>query len=130
MDVRQVVFGSLVLLAAALNFAFFVGDLSDPAVHEAEFLFAALLVNLIATAFKFGDRTHLGAVHLSATLVADVQLLAAAVVWAHPGRSAGRGLQGQVTGEVLSLSGGALMASIVLVVLLVLRTISGATATR
>ena len=40
------------------------------------------MVNLIATVLKFGDRTQIGAIHLSTSLVADLQLLAAAVVWA------------------------------------------------
>ena len=43
-------------------------------------LFAAVVVNLIATVLKFGDRTQIGAVHLATSLVADLQLIAAALV--------------------------------------------------
>jgi hypothetical protein len=31
---------------------------------------------------KFGDRTQIGAVHLATSLVADLQLVVAIVVWA------------------------------------------------
>ena len=33
-NLEKVVFGFFVLLAATLNFGFFVGDLSDPALHN------------------------------------------------------------------------------------------------
>ena len=49
MNLAQVVFGFFVLLAATLNLGFFVGDISDPAVHNEYELFAAVLINLIAT---------------------------------------------------------------------------------
>ena len=76
MNLGKVIFGFFVLLAATLNFGFFVGDLSDPDVHNIYELFAAVLINLVATALKFGDRTQLGAVHLATSLVADLQLIA------------------------------------------------------
>lgn len=116
MDLRQVLFAILVVLAASLNFAFFSGDLSDPSVHPVRLLFAALVVNLLATTLKFNDRTQLGAVQLSTSLVADLQLLAAALVWFGNGR---------VTGEVVSLSGGALLAGVVSVVLVVASAATG-----
>lgn len=107
-------YGSFVLLAASTNFAFFVGDVGEPAVHDVRMLFASLAVNLLATGLKLGDRTHVGAVHLSASLVVDLQLLAAAVVWLLSEQSGAR----VVTAEVVSLSGGALLASVVSVVML------------
>ena len=118
---RPLVFAGAVLLAACLNVAFVVGDWADPSLHDVRLLFAALLVNLLATGLKLGDRTHVGAVHLSASLVADLQLVAAAVVWlAGPAR--GSGALGDVSGEVLSLSGGALLANVVSVTLLLIVT--------
>ena len=48
------------------------------------------MVSLIATVLKFGDRTQIGAVHLATSLVADLQLVCAALVWgyaAHDRRS-------------------------------------------
>jgi hypothetical protein len=110
----EVAYGSFVLLAASLNVAFFVGDVGDPSVHDVRVLFAALLVNLLATGLKLGDRTHVGAVHLSASLVVDLQLLAAVAVWLWSGDGGAR----VMTPEVVSLSGGALLASVVSVVML------------
>ena len=58
MNLEKVVFGFFVLLAATLNFGFFLGDLGDPELHNAYELYAAIFVNLIATVLKFGDRTR------------------------------------------------------------------------
>ena len=71
MNLEKVIFGFFIVLAATLNFGFFVGDLDDPAHHDIYELFAAIVVNFIATVLKFGDRTQIGAVHLSTSLVAD-----------------------------------------------------------
>ena len=81
MNLEKVIFGFFVLLAATLNLGFFIGDLANPELHNIYELFAALAVSLIATVLKFGDRTQIGAVHLAAGLVADLQLIAASVVW-------------------------------------------------
>ena len=73
MNPEKVVFGFFILLAATLNFGFFIGDIANPELHNVYELFAALVVSLIATALKFGDRTQIGAVHLSTSLVADLR---------------------------------------------------------
>ena len=57
MNFEKVVFGFFVLFAATLNFGFFIGDIDDPGVHNSYELYAAVVVNLIATVLKFGDRT-------------------------------------------------------------------------
>ena len=124
MNLAQVVFGFFVLLAATLNVGFFVGDISDPAVHNEFELFAAVLINLIATVLKFGDRTQLGAVHLATSLVADLQLIAATLVWVYASQISSEGLTAEATATVVSLSGGALLANLVSVGLLVSETVS------
>jgi hypothetical protein len=124
MNLAQVVFGFFVLLAATSNFAFFVGDLDDPSVHSGYMLFFTLVVNLVTTALKVPDRTHRGAFYLATSLVADVQLVAAAVCWiAARGLSAGD-LSGGTTAVIVSLSGGALVANVVSVTLLLAETVS------
>lgn len=96
MNLEKVVFGFFVLLAATLNFGFVLGDFTDAAQHNVYELFAALVVSLIATVLKFGDRTQIGAVHLATSLVADLQLIAAAVVWgASSSTSRARGSTGR-----------------------------------
>ena len=124
MNLEKVVFGFFVLLAATLNFGFFIGDIDDPAVHNVYELFAAVVVSLIATVLKFGDRTQLGAVHLATSLVADLQLLAAALVWGYAEYVSSEGLTPEAMASVVSLSGGALLANVVSVVLLVVETVS------
>ena len=126
MNLEKVVFGFFVLLAATLNFGFFIGDLGDPELHSVYELFAAVVVNLIATVLKFGDRTQIGAVHLSTSLVASLQLITAAIVYTYGVNvaSAEGVLSKEMTATVVSLSGGALLANIVSVVLLVVETVS------
>ena len=83
MSLEKVIFGFFVLLAATLNFGFFIGDLADPSLHNVYELFAALVVSLIATVLKFGDRTQIGAVHLATSLVAVLQLIGAALMYGY-----------------------------------------------
>ena len=123
MNLEKVIFGFFVLLSATLNFGFFIGDIGDPRLHNVYELFAAVVVNLIATVLKFGDRTQIGAVHLATSLVASLQLLAASVVWTYA-TAVSQGLTQGMTASVVSLSGGALFANIVSVVLLVVETVS------
>jgi hypothetical protein len=124
MNLEKVVFGFFVLLAATLNFGFFIGDISQPALHNVYELFAAVVVSLVATVLKFGDRTQIGAVHLATSLVADLQLIAATVVWAVAENVSESGMTEHAMASVVSLSGGALLANIVSVVLLVVETVS------
>jgi hypothetical protein len=125
MNLEKVVFGFFVVLAATLNFGFFIGDMGKPELHSIYELFAAVVVNLIATVLKFGDRTQMGAVHLSTSLVASLQLIAAAVVWTYAANVAGDdALTVAQSASVVSLSGGALFANVVSVVLLVVETVS------
>jgi hypothetical protein len=124
MSLEKVIFGFFVVLAATLNFGFFIGDISDPALHNVYELFAAVVVNLIATVLKFGDRTQIGAVHLATSLVADLQLVAAGLTWGYAVHISSQGLTSHAMASVVSLSGGALLANIVSVVLLVIETVS------
>ena len=123
MNLEKVVFGFFVLLAATLNFGFFLGDIDDPVLHNEYELFAAVVVNLVATVLKFGDRTQIGAVHLATSLVADLQLISAGVVWVLAEQTAA-GLDRHAMASVVSLSGGALLANLVSVVLLMVETVS------
>lgn len=124
MNLEKVVFGFFVLLAATLNFGFVLGDIDDPTLHSPYELFAALVVSLVATVLKFGDRTQMGAVHLATSLVADLQLIAAAVVWSVTVNVSEAGLDEAGTAGVVSLAAGALLANVVSVVLLVAETVS------
>jgi Family of unknown function (DUF6394) len=124
-NLEKVIFGFFVILAATLNFGFFIGDLGEPELHSVYELFAAVVVNLIATILKFGDRTQIGAMHIATSLVASLQLIAAAVVWTWAVNVASDGVMStEQTAAVVSLSGGALFANVISVVLLVIETVS------
>ncbi|GIZ53939.1 DUF6394 family protein [Noviherbaspirillum aridicola] len=123
MNLEKVVFAFFTVFAATLNFGFFLGDIDRPELHNVYELFAAIVVNLIATVLKFGDRTQIGAVHLSTSLVADIQLIAAAVLWAVVVHVTGTGMTEDATASIVSLSGGALLANIVSLVLLIIETV-------
>ena len=119
MSLQRVFFAFFVLLALSLNFGFFVGDMDNPAHHSVYELFGAIVINLIATILKFGERSHIGALLLASSLVADVGLLAAAAVMGYAGYVAVANTSVYVATEV-SLAGGALVANIVSVTLLVI----------
>lgn len=123
MNFEKVAFAFFVLLALSVNFAFFYGDPTDPSQHHAYELFAAIVVSLIATLMKVGDRSQVGAVLLATSLVADLMLISAAVVWLIATQVYMYELSGSVMATVVSLSGGALWANAISVVLLVIETI-------
>jgi hypothetical protein len=124
MNLEKVVFAFFIVLALTVNFGFFIGEFENPDHHNVFELYAALVVNLIATVLKFGDRTHIGAVLLATSLVADLHLIVAAVVWGVALHALDLGLTPSVMGVVVSLSGGALLANVISVVLLVTETVS------
>ncbi len=123
MNLEKVIFGFFIVFAATLNFGFFIGEIDNPTHHEIHELFAAVVVNLIAPVLKFGDRTQIGAIHLATSLVADLQLLAAAMVWGYAEHVTGAGLTASTMSSIVSLSGGALFANIVSVIILIAETI-------
>ena len=123
MNPEKVIFGFFIVLAATLNFGFFVGEIQNPDHHPVYELFAVIVVNLIATILKFGDRTQMGALMLATSLVAVLQLLAAALIWGVAEYGSDIGMTEVVMVSIVSLSGGALMANIISVVLLVIETV-------
>jgi hypothetical protein len=124
MNLEKVVFAFFSILALTLNFGFFIGELDDPAHHNAYELFAALVVSLIATIMKFGDRAHIGALLLATSLVADLHLIAAAVVWGYTLYVMQIEMTPAIMGTIVSLSGGALLANLTSVLLLAVETVT------
>jgi len=124
MNLEKVFFGFFIVLALTLNFGFFIGEFDNPAHHNVYELFAVVVVNLVATVLKFGDRTQIGAVLLATSLVADLQLIAASVVWAMAVHVSSTGLDSAMMASIVSLSGGAMLANVTSVVLLIIETVS------
>jgi hypothetical protein len=123
MNLEKVVFGFFIILAMTLNFGFVLGDIDNPAHHHVVELFFAIIVNLIATVLKFGERTQIGAIHLASSLVADLGLLAAAWVWTSAIYIEGTGLTPEITASIVSLSAGALAANVLSVLMLLVETV-------
>jgi len=92
-------------------------------LHHRFELFAALVVTLIATLLKFGDRTHIGATHLATSLVATFQLLWATGYWVWLVNISGQEMTGSTMSTIVSLAAGALLANVISVVLLIGETL-------
>ena len=123
MNYEKTIFGFFSILTLALNLGFVVGQADDARHHSDWMLFAAVMVGLIATGLKLGDRSHLGALVLAAGLVANLLLMIAISVWA-----VSEGGMGEVTDpgtmvSIVSLAYGALAANAISVALLVSDTL-------
>ena len=121
MNFDKVLSGFFIILAMTLNFGFFYGDIDNILIHSKYELFAAIVVNLIATALKLGDKTQMGSVLLASSLVAVLQLIAAASIWAMAGY--GTDTTPEIASTIISLSGGALLANITSVILYIGETL-------
>lgn len=121
MNLDKVISGFFIILAMTVNFGFFYGDMSTLAHHSKYELFAAIVINIIATTLKLGDKTQMGSVLLATSLVADIQLIIAAIVWAVA--SYNYSINEEIISIIISLSGGALLANITSVALYVGETI-------
>jgi Ca2+/H+ antiporter, TMEM165/GDT1 family len=124
MNLEKVVFGFFIILALTLNFGFVLGEIDNPAHHNVWELFAAIVVNLVATVLKFGDRTQTGALLLATSLVAILQLLAAAIVWGYAVNIRAGGLDAMMMASIVSLAAGAVVANVISVVLLIADTVN------
>jgi hypothetical protein len=120
---ENVVFGFFILLALTLNFGFVLGDIDNPNHHHVWEFVAVFVVNAIATVLKLGDRSQLGAVLLATSLVAMLQLIAAAMLWTIAAHATTTGVTPGVVASIVSLVAGALVANVVSVVLLIVETV-------
>jgi hypothetical protein len=126
MNLEKVVFGFFIVLALTLNVAFVIGGSDNPEHHSIWILFSAVVVNLGATALKLGDRSQVGALLLATALVADLQLFASSLIWtfAEPVIIGGAStLAPETIVNIVSLAGGALVANIVSVTIVVSDTL-------
>ncbi|MCW9048607.1 MAG: DUF6394 family protein [Gammaproteobacteria bacterium] len=122
MNREKVVFSFFMILALTLNFGFYAGEVDNPNHHNVYELFAVIIVNLIATVLKFGDRSQMGAMLLATSLVALVQLFSASIVWAYVVNIQGHVMTADTMSTIISLSGGAMIANFISVILLIIET--------
>ncbi len=123
MNPEKVVFGFFIVMALTLNFGFVLGEIDNPDHHDVYEFYAVIFVNAVATILKFGDRSQMGAVLLATSLVADLQLLAAAIVWGMSLYVTEVGLTPSVMSSIVSLADGAVLANVISVMLLVIETV-------
>ena len=122
MNLEKVIFSFFMILALTLNFGFFYGEIDDAQHHNVYELFAVIVVNLIATIMKFGDKSQMGAMLLATGLVAMVQLIGASIVWTYAVHIENTGLTPGTVSTIVALSGGAMLANIISVILLMIET--------
>jgi len=119
MNLERVTFGFFILLALTLNFIFVMGDIDNFEHHNVWVLTIAILVNLIATGLKLGDRTQVGALLLAASLVADLLLIVARIIWIVAEGHAAGGPGPVPMVSIVSVASGALVANVVSTVILI-----------
>lgn len=122
-NLEKIIFGFFIVLSLTLNVGFVLGEYNNPAHHSVFELFAVVVVNLIATGLKLGDRSQIGALLLATSLVADFELLAASLQWTFAVHVTQTGITPEVITSIISLAGGALVANIISVVILVSETL-------
>jgi len=115
MNLDKVIAGFFIILAMTLNYGFWYGDPLDMNMHNKYELFAAIVVNIIATVLKLGDKTQIGSVLIATSLVAVLQLILAATIWTT--YSIDDTMDPHIFGIIISLSSGALLANITSVIL-------------
>jgi hypothetical protein len=113
---NRVLFAFFIILATTLNFSFFIGDLSNIQHHPIQELFVAIFVNIVALTLKLGTRTQLDAIQLATSGVSCLLLLSASTIWflSTSNQDAGTFLP-----SIVGLSGGAFLANLLSIVLLV-----------
>ena len=121
MNLEKIAFGFFIVLALTLNFGFFLGDMGEPKHHNVYELAMAIVVNLFATILQFGDRTQVGALLLATSLVANLQLIVAAMVWFFASHVGSHNIA-ELMPSIVSLAGGAVLANVISVLLIVIDT--------
>ncbi len=119
MNLERVVFGFFTILALTFNLVFVMGEIDNPSHHDVWVLTIAILVNLIATGLKLGDRSQIGALLLAASLVADLLLISARIFWIVAESDSATGPNADSTVTIVSLAAGALVANAVSAIILI-----------
>jgi hypothetical protein len=123
MNLEKVVFGFFVVLALTLNLGFVMGEIENPSHHNVIEFFLVIIVNIIVTGLKIGDRSQIGALLLATSLVADLELIAAAIIWTVAVHVSEAGMTPETMVVIVSLAGGALLANVISVTIVVVEAL-------
>lgn len=113
MNLERVTFGFFVILALTLNVIFVMGEIDNIDHHNVWILTIAILISLCTTGLKLGDRSQIGALLLAASLVADLLLIAARIVWIVAENETAAGPSPESIAIIVSIAGGAVVANII-----------------
>jgi hypothetical protein len=119
MNLERVIFGFVIILALSFTAAFVMGDINNASHHNVWLLTIAILINLIATGLKLGDRSQVGALLLASSLVSDVLLITARIIWVTAESETAIGPSREAMVNIVSLAGGALVACVITVIIVV-----------
>jgi len=119
MNLERVIFGVFVILALTLNVVFVMGDIDNIDHHNVWILTIAILISLCTTGLKLGDRSQIGALLLAASLVADLLLISARIVWVIAENETTIGPAPETIVIIVSIAVGALVANIISCVILI-----------
>ena len=119
MNLERVTFGFFVILALTLNVIFVMGDIDNIEHHNVWILTIAILISLCTTGLKLGDRSQIGALLLAASLVADVLLIAARIVWIIAENETAAGPGPESIAIIVSIAWGAVVANVISCVIVI-----------
>jgi len=123
LNLEKVIFGFFVILACTLNTGFFIGEIDVIYQHNATELFLALGISVVVMVLKLGDRTQIGALQLATSLAVVLQLILSCFVWVWQTQVSGQPMDAETMSTIVSLSGGALLANVISVILLIGETL-------
>jgi hypothetical protein len=111
--------GVFIFLALTLNFDFVYGGFDNMSHHSIYILYSAIVVNIIGTILKLGDRTKLGSLLVSTSIVALIQLVFAAILWSWY-NNYGTPVSDSNIFSIVSIAAGALVANFLSVIVLII----------
>ena len=123
MNLEKVVFAFTLILAASVNFGFYLGEIGNPLHHHVYGLYAAIFFNAMAVVLKFGDRSQIGTVLMASSVVAVLQLVMAATIWGYSVHVVETGLVESVVATIVSLSGGVVLANVFSLILVMVEVV-------
>ena len=121
MKKNEIFSGVFIFLALTLNFDFVFGEFNNLEHHSIHILYIAILVNFIGTILKFSDKTKMGGILISTSIVALIQLLFAAALWSWY-NNFGIAVNDNNIFSIVSVAAGGLVANFLSVIILVVET--------
>lgn len=121
MNFKEILSGIFIFLSLTLNFDFVYGEFDKFSHHSIYVLYFAIVVNIIGTILKIGDRTKIGSILVATSIVALIQLVFAGIIWSYY-ENFSTGVSDENIFNVISMASGALVANFLSVMILIIDT--------